>query len=486
MGARTVLCLALLTVALAASAHAGGSAESALEKLLRNRSLRGAQVGLAVSDLVTGESLLERHAERPLVPASNQKLLVAAAALMHWGPTHRFETRILSEAPVGADGSIDGPLWVVGSGDPSLVSESLWKLAEELRLRGVREIWGGIAVDASYFDSAYTHRDWEPISSHAYHARVSAFAANYSSFRVDVAGARRSGQPALVSVAPDVSYFRVSALAPTVPGNGHLQLQLEKLPDDSGETVRVKGAMPYGRKPKTYWRSVQLPERYAVSVLRSQLAAQGVHVSGPTRFSHAPSDAVELLSFRGEPVGQIVQKLNKYSNNFIAEQLVKLLGAEWSGAPGGWETGTDAIRELLEGPGVIGEGTVIADGSGLSPRNRVSPATLVRVILYSGRHFDSGPEFLASLPLSGLDGTLEDRMEERPVSLRGKTGHLRSVAALSGVLAGADGRWLAFSLLVNGGRGGREDVDEAIDEFIARLAEVSWPEGEEAQGATGD
>ena len=463
------LALALPLVLMALPVRAE-SAHAALEQLLHAPALRGARVGVAVADLDNGDVLLERASARPMVPASNQKLLVAAAALLHWGPAHRFVTRVLVERPAGAGGVLDGPLWLVGSGDPSLLSESLWKLAEELRLRGVREIRGGIAVDASYFDGRRTHGDWEPLSSRAYHAPTSAFAANYSSFRIDVSAANQTGGLASVSLAPNVGYFRVRSDARTIATDAPLQVELAPLPDGSGETVRVRGAIARDGEPKTYWRAVSQPERYAVAILASQLRTQGIRVSGAVRFASAPEDAHELLRFEGEPVGQIVQRLNKFSNNFIAEQLTKLLGAERVGVPGTWESGTRAVRELLRERDLIDEGTVVADGSGLSPRNRVSPASLVRVILAAARDLESGPEFLASLPLGGLDGTLEDRMGDARITLRGKTGHLRRVSALSGVMMAREGRRLAFSVMINGGRGGREAVDVAIDDFVAALA----------------
>jgi len=477
-----LLCLVALAAPMAVWALDGS--EAALGDLLKTRSLRGARVGIAVADLETGEILLEQQASRPMVPASNQKLLTAAAALRHWGPTHRFATPILIEAPLGPDGVVEGPLWIVGRGDPSLVSESLWKLAEELYLLGLREVRGGIAVDLSFFDGQTTHPDWEPVSSRAYHARVSAFAANYSSFRIEVAAATEPGQPAIVSFAPNVPYFRVRTRAPTIARKAPLLVDVDRLPDGSGETIRVSGAVALGSKPETYWRSVSLPERYAVSILKSQLQAQGVRVSGPVRFGKAPTDAVELMRFEGASVGEIVQRLNKFSNNFIAEQLIKLLGAERGGAPGSWQQGTDSVRELLLASGAIDKGTVIADGSGLSPRNRVSPASLVRVILQAATDFESGPEFMSSLPLGGLDGTLEDRMNGGPIALRGKTGHLRHVASLSGLMSRDDGHRLAFSIMINGGRGGREEVDDAIDAFVTQIAEVAAPAA--AQGESGD
>ena len=473
MGAVRILAAALaLAVCLPAAARAG--AEGELDDLLASRALRGARVGIAVVDLESGETLLARQADRPMVPASNQKLLIAAGALLHWGPTHRFETRVLAETAPDAQGVVEGPLWIVGSGDPSLVSERLWKLAEELYVLGLREVRGGLAIDASYFDAHRTHPDWEPLSDRAYHARTSAFAANYSSFRVDVASGRRAGAPALVAVAPNIDYFRVRSKAPTIARGGTPRLDLELLPDGSGELVRVSGAVRLGAKTKTYWRSVQLPERYAAAVLRAQLHALGIRVRGSDRFEPAPDGAVELLSYPGETIGEIVRKLNKFSNNFIAEQLLKSLGAEWSGGPGSWQAGTRALSDLLHARGLIDRGTIIADASGLSPRNRLSPASLVRVIRELSGDFDTGPEFLASLPLGGLDGTLEDRMVDGAVAVRGKTGHLRHVASLSGLLSASNGRRLVFSVLVNGGRGGPEAMDDAIDSFVAGLADASF------------
>ena len=175
-------------------------------------------------------------------------------------------------------------------------------------------------------------------------------------------------------------------------------------------------------------------------------------------------------------MAEIVRLLNKFSNNFIAEQLLKGLGAERSGQPGSWENGTRALREMLTEQDLLGRGAVIADGSGLSPRNRISPRSLVQIIQAAARDFDSGPEFLASLPHGGLDGTLEDRIKDG-AQVRAKTGHLRHVAALSGVVRSSTGRRLAFSVLVNGGRGGRVAVDDAIDAFVSEIAQDASPEG---------
>jgi D-alanyl-D-alanine carboxypeptidase/D-alanyl-D-alanine-endopeptidase (penicillin-binding protein 4) len=208
---------------------------------------------------------------------------------------------------------------------------------------------------------------------------------------------------------------------------------------------------------------------YAASIVRMQLEAQGIRVSAGTLLGALPDGARELLRFEGEPLALVIRNLNKYSNNFIAEQLTKGLGAECEGAPGNWEKGTSSIRAHLESLDLIDPGTVIADGSGLSPRNRVSARMLVGVLRNAVKRSAWAPEFLASLPLSGRDGTLEERFVSAVTLIRGKTGHLRSVASLVGIVAPTDGRSLAFAIIVNGASSNPADVDRAIDSFVSAL-----------------
>jgi D-alanyl-D-alanine carboxypeptidase/D-alanyl-D-alanine-endopeptidase (penicillin-binding protein 4) len=467
--------VALAGAAAAALLAAGGASAAdpgaALERLLRDRALRGARIGVAVERMSDGARVLAHEAQAPLVPASNQKLLVAAAALSRLGPEHRIETPVWTDGELDAQGVLNGALWVEGRGDPGLVSEELWRLAEAIRLRGVREVRGGIGVDASWFDGARLHPDWEPTSARAYEAPTSAFAANYSSFRVEVEPGTTPGAPGRARVAPRVDYLALGAEVATLDRPGALAILIEPLPAGGGERVRVRGAIGRDAQPKTYWRAVAYPERYAASVLAAQLAAQGVRVVGGVRLGARPPDARELLRHRGERLDALVARMNKWSNNFVAEQLCKLLGAEAFGPPGDWEKGTRAVREALVALGIDDRSLVIADGSGLSARNRVTAAALVALVRAAGASFAWGPEFLASLPLGGRDGTLEDRMQGEAPVVRAKTGHLRHAASLSGVALARDGERLAFSVIVNGARGGWEDVDAAIDAFVAALGD---------------
>src|SRR5262249_33996463 len=148
-------------------------------------------------------------------------------------------------------------------------------------------------------------------------------------------------------------------------------------------SVRVSGAVSAGKPTATYWRAVALPERYAAAVLRAQLEAQGVRVAPRVRVGPVPAEAKELLRFSGEPLALKVRLVEKFSNTFVAEQLAKILGAEVYGPPGRWEKGTKALAAWLESAGIAAPALVIADGSGLSPRNRIAPSTLAAVIRHA-------------------------------------------------------------------------------------------------------
>ncbi len=452
-----------------AVARADPSSANALGTLLASPALKGARVGVLVVDLDRGDPVVAHDSMRPLVPASAAKVVTAAAALDRWGPTFRFETPVLAAGRLDADGVLEGDLWVVGRGDPSLVSEQLWRLAEELRLQGLREIRGRLAIDSTYFDRVLWHPDWPRATRRAYRAPVSGFAANYSSFRVEVSPGAKPGDRLRLQVAPALPYFRVEAGGRTLERPGSLHVEVEPRADGSGEVVRIRGSMQPGDKSRTYWRSVVYPEEYAGQLLRSQLQAQGITVRGGIQVGTVPSGARELLRFRGETLGRIVWKLNKFSNNFIAEHLTKTLGAARYGAPGTWGKGRRVLAEYLQGLGGLAPGEAIVEGSGLSPRNRLSPASLVTVVRTAARRFEWGPEFLASLPLGGLDGTLEDRLEEPARPVRAKTGHLSGVVALCGMVPDAAGRLLVFAVLVNGARGPVEAVDAALDSFVIGL-----------------
>jgi D-alanyl-D-alanine carboxypeptidase/D-alanyl-D-alanine-endopeptidase (penicillin-binding protein 4) len=452
-----------------ATARAQGLKER-LDAVLDGGRMRGARVGALVVSRADGRVLYARGADQPLVPASNQKILTALAALSAFGPAHRFVTTIAAEAAPDAKGQV-AHLYVRGGGDPALTSEDWWRLASDLRGAGLRAVQGDVVVDDSYFDGERWHPAWGAVSSRAYFGPVGALNANYGAFAVDVRPGPAVGSPARVELDPPLPYFRLLSQARTADVRG-FAVEVARGGGEGGESVVVSGRAPARGAAKRIYRSVSDPARYAGELLRWQLAAQGIAVAGGVRRGGAPAGAVALVEFEGRPLAEIVRLFMKYSNNNVAEALVKALGAQASGPPGSWTSGVDAMAARLRALGLDLEGAAIVDGSGLSRGNRVSPRLFVSALQAADASFAIAPEFEASLPIAAADGTLARRARAVAGHVRAKTGHLDGVTTLSGYASLAGGGEAAFSLLVNGSPAGDAAAIAGIDAFVAALAGV--------------
>jgi D-alanyl-D-alanine carboxypeptidase/D-alanyl-D-alanine-endopeptidase (penicillin-binding protein 4) len=250
-------------------------------------------------------------------------------------------------------------------------------------------------------------------------------------------------------------------------------LVVDRKANGSTETVVVRGGVQAGSRAKTYYRSVSDPALYAGAVLRSQLGAVGIDVAGKTRKGVLPVGFVELFAYRGRPISEIVQLFMKYSNNAVAETLLKGLGVH-RGATGSWSTGRSVVATRLRELGVDTKGLALVDGSGLSYENRITPRSLVQALKIGRDSFAFGPEWMAALPIANRDGTLKNRAGTSLGAVRAKTGLLNGVTALSGYAArpvpSGEQEMLLFSILVNGYRVADDRAMDAMDRFAAELS----------------
>jgi D-alanyl-D-alanine carboxypeptidase/D-alanyl-D-alanine-endopeptidase (penicillin-binding protein 4) len=414
-----------------------------------------------------GRELYARSADRALVPASNQKLLTALAALSAFGPSHRFRTTLLGDRPIDGSGSL-GTLYVVGGGDPGLASEDWWRLAADLRALGLARV-RDVVLDDSRFERARWHPSWGAVSSRAYHAPVGPLNANYSAFTAWVKAGERPGEPVAVRLDPPVPYLELVNRARTGARNAPARFQVERQEGGAGERVVVTGSLPAGSPAQPVARSVGDPTRYAGAVLRMQLEALGIAVSGELRVAPAPAGAAHLHDFYGTSVAEVLVPFLKWSHNGVGETLCKELALRRGAARGSWAEGAPALREELAGLGIPLDSLVVVDGSGLSYQNRATPRTLVAALRVARARFELGPELEASLPIAGADGTLRRRAAGARGRVRAKTGLLTQVAALSGYASAASGEERIFSVLVNGFRGDARGAMNALDAFAEAL-----------------
>jgi len=459
-------------LALAPSAVRSAELSERLDAALRDPGLRGAQLGALVVDLGAGDVLFAHEADRALVPASNQKVLTAIAALSAFGPTHRFTTEVLATARPDAEGAVE-ELVIRGGGDPALTSEDVWRLAGDLRRLGLARVRGGLRLDDSAFDAQRWHPSWGQPSARAYHAPIGALGVNYGAYAVTATPGAHAGDPVHLEIDPPVDYFSLTSRARTGAARSAPSLEISRAQGGAGEQLVAQGTLPAGGDPVTLYRSVVDPVGYAGAVIRMQLEANGVRVEGPVRRGPAPDGAVRLLAFEGRELAEIARLFVKNSNNAIAEGLLKALALRAGARPATWDAGLAAVRSELAGLGIPVERTTLVDGSGLSYENRVPPRVLVAALDVAHRSFRFGPEFESALPIAGEDGTLKKRAGAAAGEVRAKTGLLTRVTGLSGYARLPDGRVAAFSVIANGYRGSDEAAMKGLDRFVAELVAAS-------------
>ena len=460
--------LLLLLVCPIAGSPALAGIDAQLASLLELPCLRSAQLGVKVTRLRDGKVLFEKGADQGLQPASTLKLMTAAAALRTLGPEFTFKTRFVAAAPV-QNGVLNGDLYVKGGGAPDLIAERWWYAARSLARAGLREVRGSLVADESYFDSERRPPGWPaPDVDRAYNAPVGPLSFNFNVVSVEVRPGETVGSPPLAHLSPLAAGLDLVNAATTSASRSDLRVQVRR--QRGHEQLILRGSLRRGSPPLTMHRSVEDPPGYALGALRELLSREGVVVTGESRRGVAPAGARVLYTLDSQPLSQILFMMNKMSNNMMAESILKTMGAEDSGPPGTTAAGVRVVRRFLDEIGVDTGGLRLADGCGLSDQNHVPASAMVALLGEMPRRFSVWPEFLASLPIAGVDGTLDERMRNAGRRVRAKTGRIAGAVTLAGYAINEDGDLLAFAVLANRVRCGFPRVVEQVDRLALTLA----------------
>lgn len=440
---------------------------SRLDRLRRRFQLNRA-IGLTVARLSDGEMLYAHNASRAFVPASGMKLVTMAAALHYLGAEHRFETRFLTDGTF-AEGVLRGDLMVVGSGDPALDDGQLNQVADALVALGLRRIEGNLLLDDRAFeDSTRVGSYYQEALVHG-RPTQSALAYNFNQVEFRFRPGEKAGALATMEDL-GYGYYPVDNRVKTVAA-GRPTVRLLK-------SRRGQRLVAYGRVPLQSEEALSIgllaPDAalYLGAALAGKLRERGVDFQGEMRRYAAERPGLwPLYVHRSPQLIQVLELLGKNSNNFVAEQLLKALGAHRFGPPGSFESGARALGDYLLGLGIREDEFRVFDGSGLSYDNRLSPAALVQVLseIY---HSTLRADFLCTLAFGGVDGTLRRRLlnESALGRVLAKTGSLAGISSLSGFAFSPTRGPLAFSVLLNGiGKQWRGDYVE--DEIARALLE---------------
>ncbi|PAV28835.1 D-alanyl-D-alanine carboxypeptidase/D-alanyl-D-alanine-endopeptidase [Virgibacillus profundi] len=444
-----------------------------LDQFLKNETkLQGALIGISIRCAESGKILYEHMSQIRLHPASNMKLLTAAAALNVLGEDYRFSTELKTDGSMD-EGILQGNLYLVGKGDPTLLPSDFEKFASKVREQGITEINGDIIGDDKWYDDIRLSADLNWSDEHYYYgSQISALTVSpnedFDSGSVIVEVAPGAvGEPPAVHVSPETDYILVFNEAISAEAAEEDELIITR--EHGGNIITVHGAIGAGEAVRKEWISVWEPTGYALDLFQRALKRQGISWTGTVKTRKAPIEAELLFFQQSMTLSKLLIPFMKLSNNGHGEVLIKEMGKIVHGE-GSWEKGIEVLEKEMIKLGMNQDTMVIRDGSGISHGNLI-PANEISTLLYAMQREGCFQAFLNSLPNAGKEermvgGTLRERMNR--LTVQAKTGTILGVSTLSGYAETKNGENLIFSIMINNLLDEEEgkDIEDRLLEII--------------------
>lgn len=436
---------------------------TAIDAVIDRPQFRRTRWGLLIEPLSRDSALYSRDATHYFIPASNVKLLTTAAALHQLGSDFRIRTSIYK---MDTDS-----LRVVGRGDPSLTEAQLKDLAQQLRRQGIRQVQH-LIVEDGYFQGNAIHPtwDWEDVQSD-YGTSVTSLILNQNAVELAVSP-QQPGQPLRVSWSDAIAARQWRVENNSITAQAAASTTLEITGALGQPVLRIKGQLAVDAEPEVFGLAILDPSEYFLQHFRNVLAAEGISVVRASITYKIPTTGEqELAGVESPPLATLLAETNLESNNLYAEVLLRTLGTDKTGDT--LESGLKQMRETLTELGVNPESYVLADGSGLSRRNLVSPEAIVQTLKLMAQTKEAAV-YRASLPVAGSSGTLSRRFRDTAAqgNLQAKTGTLTGASALSGYLNVPGYQPLVFSIMVNQSDQSAAILRQTIDEIVLLLTRL--------------
>lgn len=423
---------------------------SIIDSLLNNKLLDAAFVGIKVVNLTKNETIYEKNPNKLFRPASNMKLFTTAAAIELLPADFYFKTELITDGDI-VDSILYGNLFLKGYGDPMLKTGDLDSLVKYLTIKNIKRIKGNLVGDVSYFDDNYWGKGWmwddepEPFA-----AFITPLTINENSVKVFVTPGTKIGEPAKVKIEPATEYVHIvnSAFTSAINDTGLEKIVVIRDRKERNNVITVTGFIPYNSKEKEFAVSVWKPELFTLQLLRNKLKQSDIKIEGKVLIDTI-SRGKTVATVR-RPIDSILTEINKNSNNLASENLLKTLSAEILKKRGNSESSIHLVNKFLSSIEIDTSKIVIADGSGVSRYNLLSPDAVVKLLSYYYRS-QKYNRLYPTLAIAGVDGTLKNRFQTGNVkyNFHGKTGTHSDALSLSGYLRNSNNDTLAFSIFFN-------------------------------------
>jgi len=417
----------------------------------RSLALSGIPTAAAALDIrtVEGKVLASHNQQLAFNPASVMKLVTTAAALDLLGPDYRWITRVYAQGPLVAD-VLNGDLIIQGSGDPRLAHEDLARLLRRLRSLGVREIQGDLVLDRSLFQTTLDDAAaFDGLPYRAYNALPDALLLDAKAISLRFFPDAQTQSVRVAMEPPMVDFLIEPPKLDTEPCINWRE-KLGTVVDPSSVHFSGTYSVDCGERVLVLHAHTLSHARYFDAVFRQLWRELGGSIVGVMREEKKLESARELLQWESPTLAQIIRDINKHSNNVMARQLLISLATLPTSTAVTPEVGAAQAKAWLDTLGVNSESVVIENGAGLSRKERLSANTLSKV-LYHAWHSPYMPEFIASLPIVGVDGTMIRTLKNSAVKARAhiKTGSLNDVASIAGYVKAKSGRWISVVCMIN-------------------------------------
>lgn len=439
--------IAVVLFLLSVQAQASGLPREIAVKL-RMTGIPAAHFGIYVRDVSKSKPMMSWHAEQPMSPASTMKLVTTYAALSILGPAYTWKTEAYA-SEMADTGILDGPLFLKGYGDPDFGIERLWLFVKDLRARGLNEIRGGLVFDKSRFAVSGDPGSFDGKPYRPYNVIPDALLVNFESNSVKFVPEGNSVRLILLPDFPSLAVENRLKIAEG-PCNDWEEGISERI-SGSGKSAKleIEGSFPRECGEKEDEVALYSHPEYLYQLFSMLWQETGGKIEGDWREGKVPPGAKLLASAESPPLSSVIVGMNKYSNNVMARQIFLSMGAQKS-VPATEESAREEVSSWLKEAGLVFPELAMENGSGLSRTARISPMHLGELLVTAYRS-PLMPEFFASLPIAGIDGTMKKRLKDTAATGRAwiKTGSLEGVRAIAGVVQAKSGKRLAVVCLVN-------------------------------------